>query len=92
MPTAPATRLLKHPPKVVKTRGKTARVVFRFGADQAGVTFRCKIDKAAFRACGGKLTRRFGLGPHSVKVVAVSSAGLADPTPAAFRFRVKHVG
>lgn len=91
-PVAPNTSFLKHPPKVVKTRGKTARVVFRFGSNQAGVSFLCKVDKAAFRACGGKLTHRFGVGSHTVKVKAVSSAGLADSTPAVFRFRVKHVG
>jgi hypothetical protein len=91
-PTAPKTSFLKHPPKVVKTRGKTARVVFRFGSDQAGVSFLCKIDTAAFRGCGSKLTHRFKVGSHTVKVKAVSSAGLADSTPAVFRFRVKHVG
>lgn len=91
-PTAPATSFLKHPPKLVKTRSKTARLVFRFGSDQAGVTFLCKIDKGAFRACGSKFTHRFGVGSHVVQVKALSSAGLADPTPAAFRFRVKHVG
>jgi hypothetical protein len=91
-PTAPATSFLKHPPKVVKTRSKTVRLVFRFGSDQAGVSFLCKIDMAAFRACGSKLTHRFGVGSHVVKVKAVSSAGLADSTPAVFRFRVKHVG
>jgi hypothetical protein len=91
-PVAPGTSFAKHPPKVVKTRSKTARLVFRFGSDQAGVSFLCKIDKAAFRACGSKLTHRFGVGSHVVKVKAVSSAGLADPTPAVFGFRVKHVG
>lgn len=91
-PIAPKTSFLKHPPKVVKTRSKTVRLVFRFGSDQAGVSFLCKIDKAAFRACGGKLTHRFGVGSHTVKVKAVSSAGLADSTPAVFSFRVKHVG
>jgi len=88
---APVTSFLKHPRKVVATRSRTARVVFRFGSDQAGATFRCKIDSGAFRACGARIAHRFGLGPHTVKVAAVSSAGLADPTPAAFRFRVKHV-
>jgi len=90
-PTAPATSFLKHPRKVVATRGRSARVVFRFGSDQAGSTFRCKIDSGAFRACGARIAHRFGLGTHTVKVAAVSSAGLADPTPAAFRFRVKRV-
>lgn len=91
-PIAPSTSFVKHPPKVVKTRSRTVRLVFRFGSDQAGVSFLCKLDKAAFRVCGGKLTHRFGVGGHVVKVKAVSSAGLADSTPAVFRFRVKHVG
>jgi subtilisin family serine protease len=86
---APDTSLLKHPGKLVRTRSKTARAVFRFGSDQAGVTFRCKFDKGPFRACGGRIVHRFGLGPHVVKVVAVSSAGLTDATPAVFRFRVQ---
>lgn len=91
-PIAPKTSFLKHPRKVVKTRSKTVRLVFRFGSDQAGVSFLCKIDKAVFRACGSKLAHRFAVGSHVVKVKAVSSAGLADPTPAVFGFRVKHVG
>ncbi len=86
---APDTSLLKHPSKLVRTRSNTARAAFRFGSDQAGVTFRCKFDKATFRACGSRIVHRFGLGPHVVKVVAVSSAGLADATPAVFRFRVQ---
>jgi hypothetical protein len=91
-PIAPKTSFVKHPPKVVKTRSKTVRLVFRFGSDQAGVSFLCKIDKAAFRACGSKLTHGFRVGSHTVKVKAVSSAGLADSTPAVFSFRVKRVG
>jgi hypothetical protein len=88
---APGTSFLKHPPKLVRTRSNTARVVFGFGSDQAGVTFRCKVDKGTFRSCGSRTVRRFGLGRHTVKVVAVSSAGLADATAAVFSFRVKHV-
>jgi subtilisin family serine protease len=90
-PVAPNTSFLKHPQKLVRSRGKTARVVFRFGSDQAGATFVCKIDKAPFKPCGSRIIRRFGLGPHVVRVKAVSSAGLADATPAIFRFRVKHI-
>lgn len=92
VPVAPNGTILKHPPKVVRTRGKSARVVFRFSSDQPGATFACKIDKAAFKPCGSRIVRRFRLGPHVVRVKAVSSAGLADATPAIFRFRVKHVG
>jgi hypothetical protein len=91
-PPPPNTSILKHPHKVVGTRGRTVRVAFRFGSDQAGVTFRCKVDKGSFRGCGARFVHRFGLGAHVVRVAAVSSAGLADPTPAVFRFRVRHVG
>jgi subtilisin family serine protease len=90
-PPPPDTSFLKHPHKLVRTRSKTARVVFRFGSDQTGVKFLCKVDKGTFRACGSRIVRRFGLGSHVLKVKAVSSAGLADATAAVFRFRVKHV-
>ena len=88
----PDTLLLKHPPKVVRTRSRSARVVFRFGSDQTGVRFICKIDRGAFRPCDRRIVRRFRVGSHIFKVRALSSAGLADPTPAVFRFRVTHVG
>lgn len=89
---APNTSFAKHPPKLVRTRSNTTRAVFRFSSDQAGATFLCKFDAAAFRPCGARIAHRFGLGRHVVKVKALSSAGLADPTAAAFRFRVEHVG
>lgn len=89
---APNTSFAKHPPKLVRTRSNTTRAVFRFSSDQAGATFLCKFDAAAFRPCGVRVAHRFGLGRHAVKVKALSSAGLADPTAAVFRFRVEHVG
>jgi Subtilase family len=89
--SAPRTSISKHPRKLVRTHSRTARTVFRFGSDQAGATFRCKFDAGTFRGCGSRIAHRFGLGPHVVKAVAVSSAGLADTTPAVFRFRVRHV-
>ncbi|MFL5898415.1 MAG: S8 family serine peptidase [Solirubrobacterales bacterium] len=88
---APKTAILRHPPKLVRTRRRTVRVAFRFGSDQSGATFRCSIDAAAFGPCGGRLARRFAAGTHRVRVRAVSSAGLADPTPAVFRFRIRRV-
>jgi hypothetical protein len=90
-PRPPETAILKHPRKIVRTRGRTARVVFRFGSDQAVAGFLCRFDRAAFRACGARIARRFRVGPHAVRVKAVSSAGLADSTPAVFRFRVERI-
>jgi subtilisin family serine protease len=88
-PVPPTTRFAKHPPKVVRTRSNTVRIVFGFGSDQAGVGFLCKIDGTAFRACGAQIAHRFGLGKHVVKIKAQTAAGLADPTPAVFQFQVR---
>jgi hypothetical protein len=89
---APTTRFLKRPPKLVQTRSSWARVTFRFGSDQVGATFLCKLDRLPFRACGSTLSRSFAIGRHLVKVKARNAAGQTDATPAVFRFRVKRVG
>jgi hypothetical protein len=43
----PDTRIVKHPKKVTP---QTA-AIFTFAADQSPVTFQCKLDKLAFKAC-----------------------------------------
>jgi subtilisin family serine protease len=84
----PETRVLKRPPATVRTRSRAARVVFRFGSDQAGATFLCKFDRAPYRDCSSRFARRYGLGRHVLKVKARGTSGLLDPTPAVIRFRV----
>ncbi len=84
----PATSFAKHPRATLRTRGRSVRAYFRFHSDQPGATFLCKVDRAPFAFCGPKLDRRFGLGPHVVKVKARGGTGLLDPSPAVFRFRV----
>jgi hypothetical protein len=87
-PVPPATTILRHPPALVRTPAGTARLVFRFGSDQADATFLCKVDRRAFQPCSSRFARRYGLGRHVVKAKAKGAAGLLDPTPAVFRFRV----
>jgi hypothetical protein len=87
----PQTFIRKRPRKLVLTRGRTAKVVFRFGSNRPGVTFACRIDGGLFRSCGARFVRRFGLGPHNLRVVAQAPAGSSDQTPASYRFRVKRV-
>jgi thermitase len=89
---APGTRIARHPPRVVRTQGASVRGVFRFGADQPGVTFLCKVDRSRFRACPSRFVRRYGIGQHVVRVKATSPTGQVDPTPAVFRFRVVKAG
>jgi hypothetical protein len=89
---APTTSFAKHPPTTVRTTGRSAKLVFRFGADQADATFLCKVDRSAFAFCGPKLVRRFTVGRHVVKVKARGATGLVDQTPAVFSFRVVAAG
>jgi hypothetical protein len=88
---APRTFIQLRPAKVVRTPGRTARVVFRFGADEPETTFICKIDTGFQRFCDSRLVRRFGLGRHAVRVKARDAAGNVDSTPAVYRFKVKRI-
>jgi subtilisin family serine protease len=91
-PSPPRTFIRHKPPHLVRIRSRTAKVVFRFGSDQVGVTFACRIDAGLFRPCGERLVRRFGIGAHALRVFARNAAGNGDPTPAVYHFRVKQVG
>lgn len=87
-PNTPSTLILRHPPKLVRTAGRSARLAFRFGSDQASATYLCRVDRARFRACPARFARRYGLGRHVLRVKAQGAGGLFDPTPVVFRFRV----
>jgi subtilisin family serine protease len=90
--SAPETRIVQRPPALVRTRARSVRLVFRFGSDQSGVTFLCKVDRSPFRVCPSRFVRRYALGRHVLRVKARGASGLLDPTPAVFRFRVASVG
>jgi hypothetical protein len=82
---APETFLRRKPAK--KTRDRTP--TFRFGSDEGGVHFECKLDGKRFRACGSPLTtKRLNFGPHRFRVRAVDSDGVGDASPADYRFTV----
>jgi subtilisin family serine protease len=88
----PRTFFRQRPGRVIRTHGRSARVVLRFGSDQAGVSYACRIDGGFFRPCPERLVRRFEVGSHAVLVVARDASGNGDRTPAVFRFKVKRVG
>jgi Subtilase family len=87
----PRTFIRLRPAKVVRTAGRTARVVFRFGSDRQDVGFVCRIDGGLFRPCPERLVRRFREGWHTVRVVARAEDGSSDRTPALYRFKVKQI-
>jgi hypothetical protein len=72
----------KPPPK---TADRTPTFRFR---SAAGASFQCKLDKGPFKACHSPFTTpALSPGKHTLTVRAVV-AGVADPTPASFTFKV----
>lgn len=85
-PVAPDTGAITGPKKVAK--GKTAK--FKLPAAGAGISFQCKVDQGAWKACTSPYkvrTKKLKLGKHKVWVRAVRS-GLVDPTPTKKAFKV----
>lgn len=89
--TAPSTKLLRHPAKLVRTRARRRRVAFAFGSSESGSTFRCRLDRGPFKPC--RSPRSYGVRPgrHAFSVYAVDSAGNRDRSPVLFKFAVRRV-
>jgi hypothetical protein len=81
---APNTILKKKPRR--KTALRKAR--FKFVSDQPGSGFQCKLDRKPFKPCRSPFKRKVKPGRHTFKVRAVNAQGVADPTPAVFRWKV----
>jgi hypothetical protein len=64
-------------------------VAFRFGSNESGATFRCRLDGRPFRHCASPRRYRVGLGRHALRIFAVDAAGNRDRTPAIVRFRLR---
>jgi Ca2+-binding RTX toxin-like protein len=87
--TPPRTGIAHRPPRRVFTARRFRRVVFRFRANEAGVRFRCKLDRDRFRPCGSRRVYRLRPGRHALRVFAIDRAGNRDRSPALFKFRVQ---
>lgn len=90
-PVPPRTFFLQRPPKVIRSTHRRALAVFRFGSNESGVHFVCRVDGGFFRPCATRFARRFPAGRHLLEVSARSADGLGDPSPARYRFKVKTV-
>jgi hypothetical protein len=88
---APQTRITKGPSGRVKTARKRARVKFAFGSNEAGSTFRCKIDKGRFKDCSSPKAYRLKPGKHKFAVIATDRAGNVDLTPAVRKLKVVRI-
>ena len=88
----PNTFFNRKPGRVVRTDRPRARVVFRFGSSLADSSFQCQLDRAHYSPCLKRFVRRLLVGRHTLKVKAVTSNGIEDPSAAVTRFRVKQIG
>jgi hypothetical protein len=74
--TPPNTRLTAHPAHKVRT----ATVRFVFASTEAHSTFRCKLDKRAYKTCTAPHRISIGIGKHTFSVKAVDASGNIDPS------------
>jgi len=79
---APVTKLLH--PEVTGFRWTN----FSFGSSDIGSHFECELDRRPYRACASPYWTKAGLGEHVFRVRAIDPQGVADPTPATFRWRI----
>jgi len=94
-PREPQTRLLRPIPGTVLTRGRRARVTFRFSSPDPGAAFECVLVRPGardfvFRPCRSPKSYRLKPGRYAFRVSAVVG-GVVDETAAGRGFRVVRV-
>lgn len=82
---APDTSITK-----VTVKNAKRRATVRFSADEAGASFRCRLDSGETLDCSSPRTyRHLSRGSHQVRVRAVDAVGNVDPSAAVATFRIK---
>ena len=80
------TTITSRPRKVTKKRSAT----IGFSANKPNVTFECKVDRKAWKACASPLTlTHLKPGKHKVRVRSVGESGQVESTPAVAKWRVR---
>ena len=82
--TSPNTTITSAPPASTTNLVAT----FRFASSEAGATFQCSLDGAAWQTCSSPKTYNLALGSHTFRVRARDDAGNTDPTPAAWNWAI----
>jgi IPT/TIG domain len=73
-----STKIVKH------------KVTFKFGSNEGGSTFLCKLDKKAFAKCKSpKAYKNLKPGKHKFQVKASDAQGSLDPSPVVKKFTIK---
>ena len=83
----PNTKIKRH--RVSQKRDE-AKVWFRGSKGDPPYTFKCKLDKRAFKSCDSpKSYKHLDRGKHKIKVKVIDSEGEQDEAPAKWKFRIK---
>lgn len=83
--TPPQTKIVKGP----KAKTHARKVRFKFTSNEAGSTFKCKLDRKPVKKCKSPKTyKKLKPGKHVFKVWATDAAGNKDKTPAKRKFKV----
>lgn len=86
----PRVTFAKAPPGRVALRsGTKAKLTFELKADKPGSSFRCRLDKAPFKACKATVKLKASLGRHRFEAYAVDSLGNRGTQIARRIFRVQ---
>jgi hypothetical protein len=87
-PTPPKTAILRKPPR----KSTSPVATFTFASSQSHSRFQCKLDRKPFKPCRSPFTaKKLKPGPHAFQVRAVGPQGVADPTPAVYRWKVSRL-
>ena len=83
----PRTRITFAPASKTRSRNPVFRFVDATG--QAGTSFKCKVDRKAWRACSSPLRlKKLSRGKHVLAIEGVNGAGAVEPAPVKRRFEV----
>jgi hypothetical protein len=83
----PRTRITFAPAAKTGSRSPVFRFVDATG--QAGTSFKCKLDRKAWRACGSPLRlKKLSRGRHVLAIEGVNGAGEVEPAPVKRSFKV----
>ncbi|HEX5608741.1 MAG TPA: calcium-binding protein [Solirubrobacterales bacterium] len=85
----PQTLVKARPAALLFASHGRRRVAVRFGSDEPGSSFRCRLDRRPFRPCISPRAYTLGIGAHAIRVLAIDAAGNSDSSPAVLRFRVR---
>lgn len=69
------------------TATKRTKASFKLGSSLPGASFRCKVDRQAYRPCDAGFAVKLAHGRHKIRAKAIV-AGKADPTPATITVKV----